>query len=53
MEYCVCKHPQWCHLPKSCAVCTELWEEACAAFHTFKLDNLKYIEDLAKERGLV
>ena len=61
IEYCICGHSYNSHLDSKylCGGC-----EVCASwtfndkmrvnwFHPFKLDNLKYVEDLAKERNLV
>lgn len=57
IEYCVCSHAKECHkitptykLP----FCTNCWNiNDRKHLHTFKLDNLKLIEDLAKKKDLV
>ena len=64
----VCKHTQKNHFvdgENSVTTIAEYGEHWCSgctnartvparnSFHTFKLDNLAYIEELAKERGLV
>jgi hypothetical protein len=48
MEYCICGHKKSCHMGNLVSYPAEsiLW-------HKFKLDNLKLIEDLAKERKLI
>ena len=64
-----CKHPEKSHLSKGgkrqIIIFAEMgkhWCEGCGrdklvgvpkAFHTFELDNLSYIEDLAKKRKLI
>ena len=62
-----CGHPQTHHLSDGYkGIVTikkygEHWCKRCCndgnfsrdSFHTFKLDNLSYIEEFAKERGLV
>lgn len=62
MEYCVCGHAKEIHSfikDFLCAECVEMASydlhigELDKAFHKFKLDNLKLIEDLAKEKGLM
>lgn len=62
-EYCVCGHPKEMHSAdvkdSLCALCIEMASydvhigELGKAFHPFKLDNLRYIEDVAKERKLI
>lgn len=61
MEYCVCGHRLKNHIIdldaykyEFCADCIcdlNCSDEKYA--HVFKLDNLKYIEDLAKEKNLI
>ena len=61
MEPCVCKHDIRNHFMLDarmhCRKCIEEFgyksRNADAICKTFKLDNLKLIEDLAKERNLV
>jgi hypothetical protein len=62
MEYCVCRHPKPSHLliEDWCQSCSNEYREndyiryrKSLMFHKFKLDNLKLIEDLAKERKLI
>jgi hypothetical protein len=65
IEYCVCGHLFKHHTFLACVGChdehlsddnlgaLEWYETREKAFHDFKLDNLKLIEDLAKERNLV
>lgn len=57
VEYCVCGHILEVHTPY-CDVCMDFRDEYIdeaiqKASHTFKLDNLRYIEDLAKLRNLI
>jgi len=64
-EICIsCSHKRQNHLPyggkRNILVMPSLgehWCEHCVgtvnSFHTFKLDNLSYIEEVAKERKLV
>lgn len=63
MEYCVCGHQELSHAlniinPSN----VQMWCRGCwfdnadggvSNYHDFKLDNLKLIEDLAKEKGLI
>lgn len=64
MEHCVCGHEKASHYPGICRLCMDRVNELgqlgevnvnslVKLFHTFKLDNLKLIEDLAKERNLI
>ena len=58
-EYCVCGHAKIKHqeiipeaqLPAICFPCCD--EANHTQFHTFHLDNLRYLEDLAKEKKLI
>lgn len=55
---CVCGHSKVFHIAYNakdplCAMCLEAHEKPDLVFHTFKLDNLRYVEDLAKQRKLV
>ena len=55
VEYCVCGHLATAHIRgRGCAACID-WMNIFDSKneHTFKLDNLKLIEDLAKERKLI
>jgi len=55
---CICSHPNWQHyldaLSKMpyCIPCASV-EDPKKCWHKFKLDNLKFVEDLAKDRGLI
>lgn len=67
MEYCICGHRKDKHQLIStqqgeiCQECVMLYDDLVGIthlknwdfLHTFKLDNLKLIEDLAKQKGLV
>jgi len=60
VEYCTCGHTKECHAIlhgphgiKNLALCLNCVNKNEIASHSFKLDNLKLIEDLAKEKGLV
>ena len=61
MEHCLCGHSYSIHTkkygmwPEADVFCQECYIENGKelSWHNFKLDNLKYIEDLAKEKGLV
>lgn len=51
---CICKHRKSAHcningFPDLCIDCYEIFGNA----HPFHLDNLSYIEELAKAKGLV
>ena len=56
-EICICGHEDSDHYlfaqtDEYCTICYRMYgEEKC--WHVFKLDNLTYIEKLAKERNLV
>ena len=50
---CICGHQAWAHNPESCALCLERHLSVDKVFHHFKLDNLRFIEDLAKKRNLI
>lgn len=50
-EYCICGHKFSCHSRISTAFKNEKGE--WGPWHTFKLDNLKLIEDMAQSKGLV
>jgi len=60
MEYCVCGHEKDAHasLEGKCEA-EVIWKDrngylSCGIFcECFKLDNLKLVEDLAKERNLI
>jgi hypothetical protein len=61
-EYCICGHLNEEHKSKRSSIpgCGGCWDSSMEwqdkmnkAEHAFKLDNLKLIEDLAKEKGLV
>jgi hypothetical protein len=55
MEYCVCGHNYKVHRywgPPNCWVKDKVGHLICPC-ESFKLDNLKLIEDLAKERKLI
>lgn len=59
-KYCICGHVKEGHSGiyaldiTSCLSCYLAQDESKMSFyHDFQLDNLKYIEDLAKEKGLV
>jgi len=53
----VCGHPAFEHTTgfiskiPVCAACRDLSKEN--EYHEFKLDNLKYVEQVAKERKLI
>lgn len=64
----ICTHDKRNHLPYGgkrkiiilpefgkhwCEDCTRVYCGVMKAFHTFKLDNLSYIEALAKKRNLL
>jgi hypothetical protein len=63
----VCRHNKKAHLPKGgkrniiilpqgehwCEECVKHGHRNFESFHTFKLDNLQFVEDLAKERKLI
>jgi len=63
-EYCTCGHEKSNHrwyaqtdvsgilYKEMCAGCYQSFGEE-TSWHFFKLDNLKYVEDLAAEKGLV
>lgn len=58
MEYCICGHNENVHASKlyrlkanECRIMM-VSDEWCKCWR-YKLDNLRYIEDLAKEKGLV
>lgn len=59
MDYCVCGHEEQVHqsgypeaqLLPICFNCIDYSEKD--AFHEFKLDNLKYIEQEAKRQGII
>jgi hypothetical protein len=58
IEYCVCGHIKKYHEGGSTDALFPCWtcydgKDIVKSLHVFKLDNLKYIEDLAKERNLV
>ena len=60
IEYCVCGHSHWEHRLSEpnkfpyCQICLNIDGAArIQIWHEFKLDNLRLIEDLAKEKGLV
>lgn len=63
MKYCVCGHLKNKHRTEAAgfSILPSLgnhWCDGCfvsgkESFHTFKLDNLQYIEDLARERKLI
>jgi len=65
IEFCICRHSKFEHkepTPSRKIRCRECWSEWANGWngitesslsHEFKLDNLKFIEDLAKERKLV
>jgi hypothetical protein len=61
-EYCICKHPKEKHKTSAayfkiycvaCAAEAPAMREYWAAMHDFKLDNLRWIEDLATQKGLI
>jgi len=57
MEYCLCGHSHWEHAlsnPEKVPYCTGcLLSNYNNCWHEFKLDNLRFIEDEAKERNLI
>ena len=59
-EYCICGHIESQHIMTSyfnikyCRICYILgMKKPMHDEHPFKLDNLKFIEELAKERNLI
>jgi hypothetical protein len=60
IEKCICGHPRSLHFPEDsyfyarCDGCHDLYvkKHPLGYVHEFQLDNLKYVEDLAKERKL-
>lgn len=63
-EVCICNHLKSDHLKDGEKYihtipslgdhwCVECSTEGFRGFHTFKLDNLKYVEKLAEERNLL
>lgn len=59
-EYCLCKHPQadhtgWENEPSGCKSTLILYDPSASVCNCckFRLDNLKLIEDLAKQKSLV
>lgn len=55
MEFCVCSHSKNYHASDVATdFCGGCYNSGGKKFyHDFQLDNLKYIEDLAKERNLI
>lgn len=62
MEKCICGHTKEQHQPNItdthvstdfCIFCYPVTNNAQACWHDFKLDNLQYIEDMAKEKNLI
>ena len=59
IEYCICGHSEKIHqeaIPEAqlLSICFECGNSnTLNEFHNFKLDNLKLVEDLAKERNLI
>ena len=56
IEYCVCGHDYTAHGCTSGGWCFPCYNKAPLGVESceqYKLDNLKLIEDLAKEKGLV
>lgn len=51
IEYCVCGHPLITHTHEL-GYCQKTYTYECTCGR-FKLDNLKYVEDLAKKRNLI
>jgi hypothetical protein len=62
-EYCICGHSKKDHFKGSVfnkkgyrepgELCSHIYNGDCGCDVGFKLDNLKLIEELAKEKGLV
>ena len=60
-EYCICKHLKnrhggWEGEPTGCTVYlvqAEYFDDTDCQCCKFKLDNLRYVEDLAKKRNLM
>ena len=54
-EYCVCGHEVERHAKRICYECLYPLHVRgkLHSIHRFKLDNLRFIEDLAKERNLI
>jgi hypothetical protein len=55
-QYCICGHLEVYHYNNSigsitCFDCADRNIKNCT--HNFKLDNLRFIEDLAKEKNLI
>lgn len=59
IEYCICGHLEIEHYLAGCQRCWEIKYKELGSYikfnikHNYKLDNLKLIENLAKEKNLI
>lgn len=50
-DVCLCGHRLFCHLDYMCLLCKELWLESNIVYHSFRADNLKYLETIYSNKA--